>query len=196
MRDALSSSSSSSEEAADFEQLYDYLPPAADASRRGVASGRADRAGGYSSDMSPSHYAPEPRGSDAESRPPFPYNTYPGGRNAGSNRDDGRTARNHGSRVPRDSLDGHGHSRRQEGRNAGHPLTDPRGPDFPNDNAHPGADSWGHGSSSRPDVTHSRVQAWVHDTSSRRNAPHARVDSYVSSSTSGRGYADASTQTW
>ena len=194
MRASSSSSSSSSEEGAHFD--YEYLPRVGDASRRPAAPSRVDHAGGYPSDMPSSRYGSEPRSSDAESRPPFPYNTSLGRRNAGSNRDDGRTARNHGSRVPRDSHDGHGKSRRQEGRNAGHPLTDPRGPDFPNDAAHPGADSWGHGSSSRPNVTHSRVQAWVHDTSSRRNAPHARADSYVSSSTSGRGYADASTQTW
>lgn len=214
-----SSSSSSSEEAAHFEQYYEYLPPAEGTSRRPAASSRVDRAGGYPSDMPSSHYGSEPRRSVPEIRRPLPYNPLPGRLNVGGNRDDGRT-RAQGGRVTGDFHNGHGSSRRQERpnareglesrdryfpNNAGYPRTNSRDRDplrSHNATAQAPADPWESGSSMILDATDPRVQAWVHDTSSRHNAGNTRADPVsrhagaVPSSRSGRGYVDASTQTW
>lgn len=132
-----SSSSSSSEDAADFEQYYEYLPPPAGASRRPTTSGRAGRAGGYPSHMSPSHYASEPRGS-----------VYSSHRSAGGTHDDGRISSTQGGRVIGDPHVGHGNSRRQEGRDA---------------TAQTRADSPGSDTSSGPNATRRQIPAWVND---------------------------------
>ena len=215
-----SSSSSSGDEAAHFEQHYEYSPPAGGTSRRPAAYSRADRAGGYPSDMPSSRYGSEPRRSIPETRgPPPPYTAHPEPRNAGGNRDDGRT-RAQGGRVAGSFRYGQGNLRRQEGSNArdssessdgyfpddaGNSRSNTRDRDplrGPNATAQGPADPWESGSSMVLDATDPRAQAWMHNTSSRHNAANPRTDSrsreaIINRSTrTGRPYVDASTQTW
>ena len=211
MRNPCSSTSSTSDE------YWEHLA----SSRRLAAPGISEHAGGYQSDMSPSHNASEPRSSDAESRALVPYNTHPSRRNAGGSRDDGRTTRNQGGSASGYPYNGHGNSRRQEGRNARHPVLQSGDGYFPDNAGYSRADSpehdflrspdaieqtsassWESDSSRGPDATHSRVQAWVQDTSIRHRPGCPLADSGVRdagpfpSSRSRRGYVDASTQTW
>ena len=191
-----SSSSSSGDEAAHFEQHYEYSSPAGGTSHRPAAYGRADRAGGYPSDMPSSRYGSERRRSIPESRsPPPPYTEHPGPRNTGGNRDDGRTTRAQGGRVAGSFRYGQGNLRRQEGpnardssessddyfpENAGNSRSNTRDRDplrGHNATAQGPADPWESGSSMVLDATDPRAQAWTHDSSSRHNAANPRSDS-------------------
>ncbi len=111
---------SSSEEDLDFDDDWEYLPPAGDASHRPVASHRTDHAGRLPS-YTPPDSASDPGSPESETTPPPPYSRHSGRRNAGGHREAHERTMHQGSRNTGGPREGYDNTRYQGGGDAGGP---------------------------------------------------------------------------